>query len=129
MSRFEEVSASRRGAVLSWTGWCAERERAGGEDPAWAKRRPPPDSDTPVRSKLAVDLLIASRDVHLREKTLWKMLCETVSPFGWDAPVAPARLLTGRLLNGVSGPVFVTSPPSGPARCSRATSARTPGPR
>lgn len=47
--------------------------------PAWAKRLPPPDSETPARSKMAVARLIARRDVHLREKTLWRMLDETVA--------------------------------------------------
>lgn len=39
----------------------------------------PPDSETPARSKMAIDRLIARRDVHLREKTLWRMLYETVA--------------------------------------------------
>lgn len=30
-----------------------------------------------MRSKSAIDRLIARRDVHLREKTLWRMLYET----------------------------------------------------
>jgi hypothetical protein len=47
--------------------------------PAWAKRLPPPDSETPARSKMAVARLIDRRDVHLREKTLWRMLDETVA--------------------------------------------------
>ncbi|WP_032793586.1 MULTISPECIES: site-specific integrase [Streptomyces] len=68
---------ARRGAVLSWTGWCAERGYDGPAVPVWAKRLPPPDSDTPVRSKLAIDRLVARRDIHLREKTLWRMLYET----------------------------------------------------
>ena len=68
---------ARRGAVLSWASWCAERGYEGPKVPAWAKRLPPPDSDTPVRSKMAIDRLIARRDVHLREKTLWRMLYET----------------------------------------------------
>ncbi|WP_331740112.1 site-specific integrase (plasmid) [Streptomyces albidoflavus] len=68
---------ARRGAVLSWTSWCTERGYDGPTVPAWTKRMPPPDSDTPARSKLAIDRLIARRDVHLREKTLWRMLYET----------------------------------------------------
>ncbi|WP_257138366.1 MULTISPECIES: site-specific integrase [Streptomyces] len=68
---------ARRGAVLSWTGWCAERGYDGPAVPVWVKRMLPPDSDTPVRSKMAIDRLIARRDVHLREKTLWRMLYET----------------------------------------------------
>lgn len=36
----------------------------------------PPDSDTPVRSRTAIVRLIARR-VHIREKTLWRMLYET----------------------------------------------------
>lgn len=45
--------------------------------PAWAKRLAVPDSETPARSKMAVDRLIARREVHLREKALWRMLYET----------------------------------------------------
>ncbi|MFV8188364.1 tyrosine-type recombinase/integrase [Streptomyces sp. AF1B] len=70
---------ARRASVLSWLGWCAERGYDGPRVPAWAKRLPPPDSETPARSKMAVDRLIARRDVHLREKTLWRMLYETVA--------------------------------------------------
>ncbi|MFD8924842.1 hypothetical protein [Streptomyces mirabilis] len=43
------------------------------------KRLPPPDSGTPACSKMAIDRLIARRDVHRREKTLWRMLYETVA--------------------------------------------------
>ncbi|WP_435616132.1 tyrosine-type recombinase/integrase [Streptomyces coelicoflavus] len=70
---------ARRASVLSWLGWCAERGYDGPAVPAWVKRMPPPDSETPARSKMAVDRLIARRDVHLREKTLWRMLYETVA--------------------------------------------------
>jgi len=45
--------------------------------PARATRLAVPDSETPARSKIAVDRLIARREVHLREKTLWRMLYET----------------------------------------------------
>jgi len=45
--------------------------------PVWAKRLAVPDSETPARSKVAIDRLIARRDVHLREKTPWRMLYET----------------------------------------------------
>ncbi len=44
---------------------------------ASAARSTPPDSETPVRSRTAIDRLISRRDVHLREKTLWRMLYET----------------------------------------------------
>ncbi|GAA4982634.1 hypothetical protein [Actinopolymorpha pittospori] len=70
---------ARRAAVLSWLGWCAERGYDGPAVPAWVKRMPPPDSQTPARSNMAVDRAIARRDVHLREKTLWRMLYETVA--------------------------------------------------
>ncbi|MGW2280407.1 site-specific integrase [Streptomyces sp. NPDC001770] len=70
---------ARRASVLSWLGWCAERGYDDPAVPAWVKRMPPPDSETPARSKMAVDRLIARRDVHLREKTLWRMLYETVA--------------------------------------------------
>jgi integrase len=68
---------SRRAGVLSWLGWCRERGYEGPMVPAWAKRLAVPDSETPARSKMLVDRLIARREVHLREKTLWRMLYET----------------------------------------------------
>lgn len=68
---------SRRAGVLSWLGWCRERGYEGPMVPAWAKRLAVPDSKTPARSKMAIDRLIARREVHLREKTLWRMLYET----------------------------------------------------
>ncbi|MFE9628972.1 tyrosine-type recombinase/integrase [Streptomyces sp. NPDC006527] len=70
---------ARRAAVLSWLSWCGEHGYDGPKVPAWAKRLTPPDSETPARSKMAIDRLIARRDVHLREKTLWRMLYETVA--------------------------------------------------
>jgi integrase len=68
---------ARRASVLSWLGWCDERGYDGPSVPAWAKRLTPPDSETPARSKMAIDRLIARREVHLRKKTLWRMLYET----------------------------------------------------
>lgn len=70
---------ARRAAVLSWLGWCAEYGYDGPQVPAWTKRLAVPDSETPARSKMAVDRLIARREVHLREKTLWRMLYETAA--------------------------------------------------
>lgn len=54
----------RRASVLSWPGWCRERGYGG---PAWAKRVPSPDAQTPARSKMTLDRLIARRKVALRE--------------------------------------------------------------
>ncbi|MFF6866344.1 tyrosine-type recombinase/integrase [Streptomyces ardesiacus] len=68
---------ARRAAVLSWLGWCESYGYDGPAVPAWAKRLAVPDSQTPARSKMAIDRLIARREVHLREKTLWRMLYET----------------------------------------------------
>ncbi|MEU9794650.1 site-specific integrase [Streptomyces sparsogenes] len=68
---------SRRAGVLSWLGWCRERGYEGPMVPVWAKRLSVPDSETPARSKMAVDRLVARREVHLREKTLWRTLYET----------------------------------------------------
>nr|WP_210167986.1 site-specific integrase [Streptomyces sp. SID4946] len=70
---------SRRAGVLSWLGWCRERGYEGPMVPVWAKRLSVPDSETPARSKMAIDRLVARREVHLREKTLWRMLYETAS--------------------------------------------------
>ncbi|MFJ9530529.1 site-specific integrase [Streptomyces cyaneofuscatus] len=70
---------SRRAAVISWLGWCGEHGYDGPAVPDWAKRLAVPDSETSARSKMAIDRLIARREVHLREKTLWRMLYETVA--------------------------------------------------
>ncbi|WP_240634145.1 MULTISPECIES: acyl-CoA thioesterase domain-containing protein [Streptomyces] len=68
---------SRRASVLVWLGWCRERGYEGPAVPARAKRLAVPDSETPARSRIAIDRLIARREVHLREKTLWRMLYVT----------------------------------------------------
>jgi integrase len=68
---------ARRAGVLSWLGWCREQGQTAPAVPAWVKRMTPPDSDTPVRSRTAIDRLISRRGVHVREKTLWRMLYET----------------------------------------------------
>ncbi|BDT96931.1 hypothetical protein IFM12275_69070 (plasmid) [Nocardia sputorum] len=68
---------SRRAAVGKWLSWCAEQGWDAPKLPASAARSTPPDSETPVRSRTAIDRLIARREVHVREKTLWRMLYET----------------------------------------------------
>ncbi|RAJ89195.1 phage integrase family protein [Streptomyces sp. PsTaAH-137] len=68
---------ARRATVLSWLGWCTEYGYDSPSVPAWTKRLAVPDSETPARSKMALDRLIARRDAHVREKTLWRMLYET----------------------------------------------------
>ncbi|MFF5210453.1 hypothetical protein [Streptosporangium sp. NPDC000396] len=50
--------------MLSWLGWCRERGHEAPEVPAWTKQLTVPDSDTPVRSRAAIDRLIARREVH-----------------------------------------------------------------
>ncbi|WP_246083241.1 hypothetical protein [Nonomuraea diastatica] len=60
---------ARRAAILSWLAWCRERGHTAPAVPAWAKRLAAPDSQTPARSKTAIDRLIARRDVGIREKT------------------------------------------------------------
>ncbi|MFC5188147.1 site-specific integrase [Actinomadura harenae] len=45
----------------------------------WTRRLPVPDSDTPVRSRMETDRLVARREVELREKTLYRMLNETAA--------------------------------------------------
>lgn len=39
----------------------------------------PPDSATPVRSKTAIDRMIARREVAVRETALYRMLYETAA--------------------------------------------------
>jgi hypothetical protein len=47
-----------RASALSWLGWCRERGHDAPAVPAWAKRLSVPDSDTPARSRMAIDRLI-----------------------------------------------------------------------
>ncbi|MGN2639339.1 tyrosine-type recombinase/integrase [Nocardia takedensis] len=68
---------ARRAAVAKWLSWCREQGWDAPAIPPTARRATPPDSDTPVRSRTAIDRLIARRDLHIREKTLWRMLYET----------------------------------------------------
>ncbi|WP_329080935.1 MULTISPECIES: hypothetical protein [unclassified Streptosporangium] len=68
---------ARRASVLSWLAWCRERGHEAPAVPVWAKRLAVPDSQTPAHPKMAVDRLIARREVGLREKTLYRMLYET----------------------------------------------------
>ncbi|MFI1485806.1 tyrosine-type recombinase/integrase [Streptomyces sp. NPDC020747] len=70
---------ARRAAVQSWLSWCRDRGYSGPSVPVWTKRITPPDSDTPAHSKSEIDRLLARRDIHLREKTLWRMLYETAA--------------------------------------------------
>ncbi len=111
---------TRRGAVLSCTSWCAEHGYEGPTMPAWAKRMPPPDSDTPARSKMAVDRLIVRRDVHLREKTLWRMLYETCARSEEILDVNIEELdLAGRRARGRPRAPLCGAGAAGPARTSR----------
>ncbi|MFF3573005.1 tyrosine-type recombinase/integrase [Nocardia jiangxiensis] len=68
---------ARRAAVAKWLSWCREQGWDAPKVPASATRSTPPDSETPVRSRTAIDRLISRREIHLREKTLWRMLYET----------------------------------------------------
>lgn len=68
---------ARRAAVGKWLSWCAEQGWTAPKVPVSAGRSTPPDSQTPVRSRTAIDRLIGRREIHLREKTLWRMLYET----------------------------------------------------
>ncbi|MGO4615712.1 tyrosine-type recombinase/integrase [Nocardia sp. 2YAB30] len=68
---------ARRAAVGKWLSWCREQGWTAPGVPTSAGRSTPSDSDTPVRSRTAIDRLITRRDIHVREKTLWRMLYET----------------------------------------------------
>jgi len=70
---------ARRASVLSWLGWCEDYGYRGPSVPGWTKRLSVADSETQGRSKMAVDRLIARREVHVREKTLWRMPYGTVA--------------------------------------------------
>ncbi|MCS0599752.1 hypothetical protein NX794_00625 [Streptomyces sp. LP11] len=66
-----------RAAVLSFLGWCAQYGYDGPQVAAGRSGRRYRTSETPARSTMAVDRLIARREVQLWEKTLWRMLYET----------------------------------------------------
>lgn len=68
---------ARRAAVGKWLNWCTEQGWSAPALPVSARRSKAPDSQTPVRSRTAIDRLIARREIHIREKTLWRMLYET----------------------------------------------------
>ncbi|MGW2419026.1 tyrosine-type recombinase/integrase [Streptomyces sp. NPDC001709] len=68
---------ARRGAVGGWLNWCAEHGIDHPSIPPWCKAAPATPSETPVRSRSAIDRLIRRRDVDLREKTFYRMLYET----------------------------------------------------
>jgi hypothetical protein len=68
---------ARRASVGSWLAWCRQRGYDAPIVPAWTKRLAVPDSETPARSRMEIDRLIARREVGLREKTLYRMLYET----------------------------------------------------
>jgi integrase len=70
---------ARRASVGSWLSWCRERGHDAPAIPAWVKRLPVPDSEVPARPKMAIDRLVAHREVGVREKTLYRMLYETAS--------------------------------------------------
>ncbi|WP_406690313.1 site-specific integrase [Saccharopolyspora sp. ID03-671] len=71
---------ARRAAVGSWLSWCRDNREPGAPVvPGWAKRLAVPDSQTPVRSRLAIDRLVARREVALREKAFYRMLYETAA--------------------------------------------------
>ncbi|MEV0087608.1 site-specific integrase [Saccharopolyspora sp. NPDC050642] len=70
---------ARRAAVLAWLSWCRDRGQGAPTVPGWTKRLAAPDSDPPVRSRIAIDRLVARREVALREKALYRMLYETAA--------------------------------------------------
>lgn len=70
---------ARRAAVGSWLAWCCERGHQAPAVPGWTKRLAVPDSETPAQPRLAIDRLIARREVAIREKTLYRMLYETAA--------------------------------------------------
>ncbi|MGV9385301.1 hypothetical protein ACWDRB_56520 [Nonomuraea sp. NPDC003707] len=49
---------ARRATILSWPAWCRDRGHVALAVLAWAKRPAAPDSQTPARSKTAIDRLI-----------------------------------------------------------------------
>ncbi|GAA3476036.1 hypothetical protein [Streptomyces yanii] len=78
---------ARRGAVGGWLAWCHEAGLQPPRIPAWCKRMPDPGSDTPVRSKTAIDRLISRRDVDPREKALFSYSYGQVA----SGPVRPGQ--------------------------------------
>lgn len=127
---------ARRAAVGKWLSWCREQGWDAPTLPPSAGRSTPPDSDALVRSRTAIDRLISRRDVHVREKALWRMCCScTVKSKGakprtrcrgvgyaehvletgyWDA--GTTRLLPRLIKDRTQGPLFVTHRRPGPGK-------------
>jgi integrase len=78
--RAESTWNRNRAAAKSWLAWCATKKR-------WAAPKVPSDCDrrkehidhTKDLAKAAIERQLSRRDVPLREKTLWRLLYETVA--------------------------------------------------
>lgn len=127
---------THRVAVLSWLGWCRDHGYEGSAVPAWAKRLAAPDTETPVRSKMAVGRLIAGRDVHVREKALRRMLYETtaraeeilgvgIKELDLAGPVACVVMVTLLRLRSTGSGVRSTQPCSASSLIAGTTSLRS----
>jgi site-specific recombinase XerD len=69
---------ARRAGALSWPHWCTERGHDAPRCPSGPSAHPARLRHSPA-SRTAIDRLIGRRDVHVREKTLWRMLYETTA--------------------------------------------------
>ncbi len=132
----------QRAAVGAWLTWCAKNRVPAPVLPARAQRRREYSEATRAVSKSAIEPALSRRELPLREKTLWRMLCETaaranevlalnIEDLDLDARRAPIREKGGntawvhwgsgtahllpRLLRGRdTGPVFLSERRPGP---------------
>lgn len=127
---------THRAAVLSWLGWCRDHGYEGPAVPTWAKRLAVPDTENPVRSKMAVGRLIAGREVHVREKGLRRMLYETtaraeeilglgIEELDLAGPVACVVMVTLLRLRSTGSGVRSTQPCSASSLIAATTSLRS----
>jgi hypothetical protein len=75
--------------VVSWLNWCASRKHwPGPQLPGDAEQRKEHSGTTRALPRVRIERLLSRRDIPLREKTLWRILYETVGALGLT-PEAP----------------------------------------
>jgi integrase len=92
-----------RAAVSGWLAWCRSVGQAAPAAPA-VERRPETAAPTAVLQREAIERLLISPDVPLRERTLWRMLYETTGRvhevLALDVPDLHLRSRRARLKDG-----------------------------
>lgn len=73
---------ARRSAIQRWLIWCHGHGWDAPDLLVAPRRCAPPLARPPVRSRAAIEALLTDRDIHLRERALWRMMYETCAHAG-----------------------------------------------